>query len=137
MGYYGRSGRRPMSWLLLPLLAVAAIVLILMGVSLYFRGLGPSPYSTVPYPGWWFGWPFFGFGWVFIPLFFILLFFGFRWFFWGGWGPGWYGRYCDPAMEALRERYARGEITNEQFHEMARSLHDEPGAGGRPSRSQG
>lgn len=28
----------------------------------------------------------------------------------------------DPAMEALRQRYARGEITKEQFDQMARDL---------------
>jgi putative membrane protein len=40
----------------------------------------------------------------------------------GWYGRGRYGRY-DPAMQQLRERYARGEITKEQFEQMARDLH--------------
>lgn len=91
------------------------MIAVLLGLGLYY---GPNS-------GWWFGWPFFGFGWVLIPIFF-LFFFGLRWFFWGGWGwgPGWYGHYYDPAMEALRERYARGEITKEQFDRLARDLEE-------------
>jgi uncharacterized membrane protein len=43
------------------------------------------------------------------------------------WRRGWYGggryRGYDPAMQQLRERYARGEITKEQFDQMAKDLH--------------
>jgi hypothetical protein len=47
-----------------------------------------------------------------------------RWFFWGGWGwsRGWYGPYYDPALEALRGRFARGEITKEKFDDMEKTL---------------
>ncbi|HYY48490.1 MAG TPA: SHOCT domain-containing protein [Thermoplasmata archaeon] len=65
----------------------------------------------------------FGFGWIFFLLFF-LFFWGFRWWGWGGWG--WYGRpywrYHDDAHEILRARYARGEITKDQFDQMMRDL---------------
>jgi len=73
-------------------------------------------------PGTGFGFPFFGFGfgWIFFLLFF-LFFWGFRW-----WGWGWYGRpywrYHDDAHAILRTRYARGEITKDQFDQMMRDL---------------
>jgi putative membrane protein len=41
------------------------------------------------------------------------------------WRRGWYGpgyRRYDPAMQQLRERYARGEITKEQFDQMSNDL---------------
>ena len=71
--------------------------------------------------------PFLGFGWIFIPLFFIFAFFAFRWFLWGGWrwrGGGWHGRYYDPALETLRERFARSEITKERFDSMVKDLEE-------------
>ncbi|TLZ90987.1 MAG: hypothetical protein E6J98_08035 [Methanobacteriota archaeon] len=49
-----------------------------------------------------------------------------RW--WGGWGGGWggygrhYWRYGDDAHAILRSRYARGEITGEQFEQMMGDL---------------
>jgi len=71
----------------------------------------------------------FGFGWIFFLLFF-LFFWGMRW--WGGWGWGWYGRgghswrYGDDAHAILRTRYARGEITKDQFDQMMRDLEQHP-----------
>jgi putative membrane protein len=122
--YTSRRGARGWSPLL-PLLAMVAVVLTLVGLSLYFRSYAPPPYYGAQYPGLWIGWPLFGVGWILIPLFFFGVFFALRWFFWGGWGwgRGWYGRYYDdPAIEVLRERFARGEITKEQFERMARDL---------------
>jgi len=79
----------------------------------------------MPYYGYpWFGWWFFPFGFIF---FIFFLFFIFRLVFWG-WGGGWgwrrrygYGYYGD-AQEIIRQRYARGEITKEQFDQMSRDL---------------
>jgi putative membrane protein len=101
----------------LPLVAIGAVLAVGVGLALYFRG---SPAAF----GYWFPFPFFPL--LFIPL--VLLFFGFRWFFWGGaWGCGWYGSSAyDPAMEALRERYARGELSRDQFQEMSRNLRYSP-----------
>lgn len=77
-----------------------------------------SPASAT-YPWlWWFP-----FGWfIFIPVFF-LIFFAVRWYFWGGWwwGRGWYYGY-DPALDTLRQRFAKGEITKEQYDQMRRDL---------------
>ena len=69
----------------------------------------------------------FGFPWVggIFSLFF--LFWAVSWFFrpWG-WGWGYRRRYgwwrYDGASQILRERYAKGEITKEQFEQMMRDL---------------
>jgi len=71
---------------------------------------------------------FFPFGFVF---FLIFIFFIARLIFWGTWW-GWRGRggwgyrgryyYWGDAKEILRQRYARGEITKEQFDQMNRDL---------------
>ncbi len=122
--YQRRSNPR---WILFLVLAVAAIAAALTGLYLYFYNSSSSIYYySPPYFGWWLGWPFFRFGWLFIPLIFFLIFFGLRWIFWRGcgWARGcWYYRqYYDPALEILRERFAKGEITKEQFDDMVRNL---------------
>lgn len=120
--YKRRSNPR---WILIPVLAVLVIAAALTGLYLYFYNTSPPTYYFGPrYFGWWFGWPFFGFGWFFIPLLFFLIFFVLRWIFWGGWARGcWdYRQYYDPALEIMRERFAKGEITKEQFDDMVRNL---------------
>jgi putative membrane protein len=97
-------------WLLVPLLIAATVIAIFVGASLFFHGV---------YPNHWYPWPFFGW-WFFIPVFF-LVFFGFRFFFW--WGPRgrWYGEE-DQAIEILKQRFARGEISRYQFEQMKKDL---------------
>jgi putative membrane protein len=106
-------GRRPLVWVLLPVLLVVALAAVVIGASSYFNAATPGAY------GWWPGAPF---GWfIFIPLFFIA-FFALRFFWWGRWGGhGWYYQ-GDSATQVLRERFARGEITKEQFEQMRRDL---------------
>jgi putative membrane protein len=115
-------------WFLVPVLIVIVIAAALTGLYLYFNNTSPSTYYGPHYFGRWPGWPFFGFGWLFIPLILFLIFFGLRWFVWGGcgWARGcWYHRqHYDPALEILRERFARGEITKEQFDDMLRNLRE-------------
>ncbi len=68
-----------------------------------------------------------GFGWVGALFSLFFFFWVFSWFFrpWG-WGWGYRRRYrwwrYDDAERILRERYARGEITKEQFEQMMRDL---------------
>jgi putative membrane protein len=68
-------------------------------------------------------------GWFFfIPIFF-LIFFAVRWFFWGEWWWGrgsHYGWDYDPALEILRKRFARGEISKEQYEQMKRDIAGQP-----------
>jgi len=71
-------------------------------------------------------------GFFFVPFgfffFLFFLFFVFGWFRWWGWGwGGWRGYpmmwgYHDSAAEILRHRYARGEITKDQFDQMMRDI---------------
>jgi putative membrane protein len=95
-------------------LVVAALVATAIGASVYFNA-GP-----VQSYGFW--WPWAPFGWFFfIPLLFVA-FFVLRFFLWGWWGGrGWYyGE--DSAMQVLRERFARGEITQAQYEQMRKDL---------------
>jgi putative membrane protein len=103
-----RRVRQTSMWIFV---AVIIAVASLVALSLVF-----GKYSTVGYP------PFFFFGWwIFIPLFFFGFFFLFRWW---GWGYWWRSRryYYDPALETLRQRFARGEITKEQYEQMRNDL---------------
>ncbi|MEE8186988.1 MAG: SHOCT domain-containing protein [Nitrososphaerales archaeon] len=61
----------------------------------------------------------------FIGLFF-LFFFAKRFFFPWGRSRRHYWRYEDTALNSLRERYARGEITRDQFEQMMSDLERHP-----------
>ena len=69
----------------------------------------------------WFG-GFFGWLWPLFVIFLVLWAIRLAFFPWRRYRRGYYGRRLDPAMDALRQRYARGEITKEQFEQMARDL---------------
>ena len=104
------------AWLLIPVLGIIAVVGVVAAFFLY----GPPAGGAYPWYGWWFPFP-----WFFIIPVIFLAFFAFRWIFWGGWGwrGGWYYRqYSDPALEILKERFALGELTKDQFEQMARDL---------------
>ena len=90
----------------------AAIIVAIVGLALLAMLFGR--FSPVGYPTFFFGW------WIVIPLFFFGFLFFFRWW---GWGYWWHHyRDYDPALETLRERFARGEITKEQYDQMRRDL---------------
>jgi putative membrane protein len=109
---YSSNIRRPFRWALLPLILVVLAVTAI-GVSLYLRPASP------PYYGWWSGGPF---GWFFfIPLFFVA-FFALRFLWWGTWGAGGWYHQEDSAVQVLRERFARGEITKEQLEQMRKDM---------------
>ncbi len=104
-------------WILAPVVALVAIVT--------FAVVGFLAYGTagaVSWPWWgFFPWfPFVGIGIFFGLLFlvFVLRGFGRPW----NWNGGWSRGTGDDSGAILRERYARGEITREQFGEMRREL---------------
>jgi len=101
------------------------VAVIVVGIFAFLAGL----YSTktgIPLVT---HYPFFptGFGWVGALFSLFFLFWVLSWFFrpWG-WGWGYRRRYGwwrnDDAERILGERYARGEITKDQFEQMMRDL---------------
>jgi uncharacterized membrane protein len=119
-------------WVRLGFLVVFAV---LVAAALYYRFTVAPTMNGIPHFGWWFR---FGGFWIFIGVF---LFFGLaRRAFWGprlwggerhGYGSGWYGR-ADEAFRIVRERYARGEITKDQYDAMMRDLSQPPQSPPRP-----
>lgn len=92
------------------------IMFVLIGVGALVSSVYRGTFSF-PFDSWW------NLIWIFFVVFWI-----FPWFFgWGWWGWGgyryrrWY-RYNDDAYEILKQRYAKGEITKEQFDQMIRDL---------------
>src|ERR1700730_9208730 len=124
-GILSRSRRGFVGWIF------GALVLVLLVGLFVVQFFFPSPYAGYygyyPHP-WFFFFPF-GFA------FFFLIFFRVRWLFLGwGWGRGrgygrGYGR-CywhnrgpwDDATQILKQRYAKGEITKDQFDQIMRDL---------------
>ncbi len=107
------SPRQSLSRIIVTLLVV---VVALVAFSMLFYILRPSsagPFYYYPF--------FFPFGWIFG---FFIIFWVLRWLFWPwGWGyrrRRW--RYRDESYHILRQRYAKGEITKEQFEQMMRDL---------------
>lgn len=124
------DGRRwyPVDWIRLGFLLVFAV---LVAAMIYARFTMPAYANGGAHFGW--GFPFRGL-WFLLA---ALLFFGLvRRAFWGPWwwrggfgrgayGCGWGGR-ADDAYHILRERYARGEITKDQYDAMMRDLGQPP-----------
>ena len=113
-------------WIRLGILVVFAVFVAAM---IYFLLVGaPTIPAGTAYPMV----PFWGFGWIWILLGFFLFFGLLRFAFWGPryWG-GYYGRHGyfggpNEAYHILRTRYARGEITKEQYEQMMRDLYAQP-----------
>ncbi len=122
----GWRGRRAIG---LGFLALFAVLVGAMVVFMWYaasRGMPVGSYYMFPW----------GFGWLW-ALFGFFLFFGLlRWAFfpwhWGGhyrrYGYGSFGRENE-AYQILRERYARGEITKDQYEAMMRDLSSPPRPG--------
>ena len=106
--------RRPM-WVAL----LVALIVVPIVVSAVFYVLRPMGHAYFPFMGY-YPFFFFPFGWIFG---FLIIFFLLRWIFWP-WGRR--GKYRDYRDEyhILRVRYARGEITKEQFDQMTRDLQE-------------
>ena len=110
-GYDGRGGGWRFWWV--PFLAVAGLAVTLAIVA----WLLPPPSVPGPVPPLW---PFVPFGLVLVVVLGILVVRSSR----RGYGPWWGGpwSYGASAREIVRQRYARGEITAQQLHEMLREL---------------
>jgi len=113
-------------WIRLGFLAVFAVFVAAMIYFMFFV-YPNAPVGTYPMTPW------YGFGWIWIFFGFFLVFGLLRFAFWGprwggyyrhyGYGP--YGR-GNEAYHILRERYARGEITKDQYDAMMRDLYTQP-----------
>jgi putative membrane protein len=117
---HARHRRALMGWVIggLVILLVAGLLVV---PFLYV--LSGRPYAYYPFPFF-----FFPFGFL---IFLFVAFFAVRALFWGlGWGwRGGYSRgywrgqgYNWDATEILRQRYAKGEISKDQFDQMMRDL---------------
>lgn len=116
---YDRRGWQPGHWVQLGFLTVFTVF---VAAAIYFRLATPQTMSGAAH----FGWFPFGGIWIFFVLFLLLG--PWRRGAWGPWGgrrawygPGWRPR-ADEAFKILRERYARGELTKDQYDAMMRDL---------------
>lgn len=108
--------RRIVGWGIIGLIVVGLSI----ALSLYFAPWRPG--------GGFFHYPFFfpfHFGWLGAIFLIFIIFLIARWFF-GPWRGGGYNSYPHQqrldAASIVRERYAKGEITREQFEQMMRDL---------------
>mgnify|MGYP006266506571 CR=1 FL=1 len=117
-------------WIALGFLTLFAFFVAAMIFYMFFV-LPPGTMMAGTYP--YFPW---GFGWIWVFFGFFVFFGLMRWIFWwpGRWGYyrhygyGNYGRENE-AYHILRERYARGEITKDQYDVMMRDLYQPPRQG--------
>jgi len=104
---------RGFPWLYAAILAGGLIAIVAIGLA--WASFVLPRYSGQPFSPW------YPFGFWIWPLGLFALFFVAKAFWLGGWGPGYWPR-ADDAFRILSERYARGEVTKDQFELMARDL---------------
>jgi putative membrane protein len=112
----GLRRNRGFPWFFVPIaVGIIAVLTVVIVSTVFVRPAGYAAQAIYP----WFP---FGFFWIW-PLFgFLIIFFVAKWFFWGwGWRSDYWTRYSD-AGSILAERYARGEITREQFEQMKKDI---------------
>lgn len=113
MNEQGRG--RPGLFILFGLIAFAVVILAFFALFNYV--------APMPTRGYYYFWPAFPFGLIIFFIFLFLIFGVVRWAFWGwGWRRGAYGGYFSDPKQILKRRYAKGEITKEQFDQMMRDL---------------
>ena len=114
--------RRIIGW---GIIALIAVIGLSVALSLYF-----APWR----PGGGFGYPFFfpfHFGWLGGIFLIFIVFLIARWFLWpwrgarGGYYSYSHHQQRPDAASIVKERYAKGEITKEQFEQMIRDLRQE------------
>ncbi len=118
---YGGHPGRAFRWVMVGLVI---LIVLLFVVPLIFYVIQPMPGFAYPFYR-----PFFfPFG-LFFGIFALFIIFGvLRWIFWP-WGWGYRRRYwrCrDESYYILRARYAKGEITKEQYEQMMQDLQKHP-----------
>ena|ERR1700722_15634176 len=112
------SGLWPTAAIALGIVAILTVAILVS--SVWHPAFVAGSYPFFPFGFFWV-WPFFAF---------VFIFFATRWFFWGwGWGGG-PDRFSD-ATGILEGRYAKGEITKEQFEQMRKDLAQNQLAGNR------
>ena len=126
---YGNGRRQTRHWIGIGFLVIFAVLVASMIYFMFTYGSSIMPGTATSTPYYWFP-----FGWIWVFFVFFLIFgllrfaiWGPRWW-WGGYGyrhSGSYGRQNE-AFHILRERYARGEITKEQYESMMRDLYQQP-----------
>jgi putative membrane protein len=120
-----RGYRNPGHYILWGIVAFVIVAIALVAIFHYVV----SP-VMMPVRGYYYGdfWPFFPLGIVGFFIFLFLIFGVLRWVFWGWgwrrWGYGGYGGYYADPKQILKRRYARGEITKDQFEQMMRDLEE-------------
>ncbi len=98
---------------------IAVIVIIAVSSALSFLF-----FTSRPVPAGYYYFPFFPFGGFFAIFWIFAAFWVVRWLFfpWRWHGSRRYWRYQDESYYILRQRYAKGEITKDQFDQMMRDL---------------
>src|SRR3972149_3129437 len=131
-GSHEERGRFPTTFVAIAAVVLAVVVVLVLVLS-YFSS--SSSYYGYPYGGGWSGGTVGGTMLIIVPIVIVVLviigWVVYRGF---GWGGG-YGDHCDghyshrgseeereTATEILRRRYAKGEITKEQFEQMKKDL---------------
>ncbi len=115
-----RRYRRIMVW---GMVGFFALVAVSIAASLIYWTGQPATMPAGTFRPW------FPFGWLGALFFIFIAFWMVRWLFWPwGWHYGrHYWRYRDDSYHILRERYAKGEVSKEQYEQMMRDLqqHDQ------------
>ena len=109
-----------MGWIVGAIIAFFVLVAFLALIG--FAWYGTTPTNVRMYPGYMYFPFFFPFGFL---LFFLAIILIVRLVFWRSWGWGYRGRrgyYGIDSKEILKRRYARGEITKDQFEQMLRDI---------------
>ena len=116
-GQESKSLRRYVVWGLLGLIIIVGAS-IATSVAFFVSRSSATSYPSFPifFP--------IHFGFLGVILLLFIIFWVARWWFWpwNGRHRAYYSEYRDQADEILRERYAKGEITKEQFEQMMQDL---------------